>query len=166
MLAYTYSKSIDQASSISDIVNPFNYGATRALSAWDLRHNLVATYQYQLPVERLFSIGRPREDAGAGWAISGITRVSSGFPVTLATQSDNSLQGSLPNGVNNQQSGPAGLHAGAAESERQSAQRAAVLQYRRFSAKRAGHAGQCVAALVLRARNAELRSRAAARIFG
>jgi hypothetical protein len=35
-----------------------------------------------------------------GWAISGITRVSTGFPVTLATEGDNSLQGSQPNGVN------------------------------------------------------------------
>ena len=50
MLAYTFSKSIDEASSISDIVDPFNYKRTRALSAWDLRHNFVATYRYQLPV--------------------------------------------------------------------------------------------------------------------
>ena len=63
MLAYTFSKSIDQASSISDVVNPFNYRATRALSAWDLTHNFVATYQYQLPFERFF--GRAR--ACAGW---------------------------------------------------------------------------------------------------
>src|SRR5471030_682278 len=84
MLAYTFSKSIDQASSISDIVDPFNYSRTRALSAWDLKHNLVATYEYQLQ----------------GWAISGITRVSSGFPVTMSIEGDNSLQGSQPNGVN------------------------------------------------------------------
>src|SRR4029078_7557010 len=43
MLAYTFSKSIDQGSSISDPANPFNYKATRALSAWDLTHNLVIT---------------------------------------------------------------------------------------------------------------------------
>jgi hypothetical protein len=53
MLAYTFSKSIDEASSISDIVDPFNYKRTRALSAWDLRHNFVATYRYRLPFERL-----------------------------------------------------------------------------------------------------------------
>jgi hypothetical protein len=35
------------------------------------------------------------------WVISGITRISTGFPVTLADHGDNSLQGSLPNGVNN-----------------------------------------------------------------
>src|SRR6202022_3168703 len=36
-----------------------------------------------------------------GWAFSGITRVSAGFPVTIASDGDRSLMGSLPNGVNN-----------------------------------------------------------------
>jgi hypothetical protein len=86
MVAYTYSKSIDQASSLSDPINPFNFGLTRALSAWDLRHNLVATYEYKLPL---------------AFSISGITRASSGFPVTISADGDRSLMGSLPNGVNN-----------------------------------------------------------------
>jgi hypothetical protein len=98
MLAYTFSKSIDQSSSISDPINPFNFSATRALSAWDLRHNLVATYQYQLPLQRFF--GRAKGIA-EGWAISGIARASSGFPVTIHADGDNSLMGSIPNGVNN-----------------------------------------------------------------
>jgi hypothetical protein len=95
---YTFSKSIDQASSLSDIVNPFNFNATRALSAWDLKHSVVLTYAYQLPLERLTS------RAGfltQGWSLSGITRVSSGFPVTISEEGDNSLMGSQPNGVNN-----------------------------------------------------------------
>ena len=98
ILAYTYSKSIDQASSISDPVNPFNYRLTRALSAWDLTHNFVATYQYQLPLERLSHRARFLTE---GWAISGITRASTGFPVTISSDADNSLMGSVPNGVNN-----------------------------------------------------------------
>ena len=98
MLAYTYSKSIDQASSISDVVDPFNYARTRALSAWDLTHNLVATYSYQFPFERFTSRMRPLT---RGWQISGITRISSGFPVTISSDVDTSLQGSSPNGVNN-----------------------------------------------------------------
>jgi len=98
MVAYTFSKSIDQASSLGDPINPFNFGLTRALSAWDLRHNLVATYDYQLPLARLFKRGRVLTD---GWSISGITRASSGFPVTISSDGDRSLMGSLPNGVNN-----------------------------------------------------------------
>jgi hypothetical protein len=98
MLGYTYSKSIDQASSLADILDPFNFNATRGLSAFDLRHNFVATYRYQLPLERLTS---RTSVLTQGWAVSGITRASSGFPVSISTDLDNSLMGSLPNGVNN-----------------------------------------------------------------
>jgi hypothetical protein len=97
-VGYTFSKSIDQASSLSDIVNPFNFGATRALSAFDLKHNLVVTYEYQLPLERLSSHVKGLTQ---GWTLSGITRVSSGFLVTISEEGDNSLMGSQPNGVNN-----------------------------------------------------------------
>jgi hypothetical protein len=98
-IGYTFSKSIDQASSISDPVNPYNFSATRALSAFDLTHSLVATYDYQLPLERLFP-GRTKL-LTEGWALSGITRISTGFPVTISSDTDRSLMGSLPNGVNN-----------------------------------------------------------------
>jgi hypothetical protein len=97
-LSYTYSKSIDQASSISDVVDPYNFNFTRGLSAWNLKHNFVATYDYQLPLQRLSNRFRRELE---GWEISGVTRVASGFPVTLSTNGDNSLQGSSPNGVNN-----------------------------------------------------------------
>jgi len=98
LLGYTYSKSIDQASALSDPINPFNFGATRALSAFDLKQNLVTSYDYQLPLECLSSRAKVLT---RGWAISGITRASSGFPVTLKSNGDNSLMGSIPNGVNN-----------------------------------------------------------------
>jgi hypothetical protein len=97
-LAYTYSKSIDQASSLADILNPYNFGQTRALSAFNLKHNFVATYEYTLPLERLF---RKSSRWTQGWEVSGITHASTGFPVTLSMSTDNSLQGSNPNGVNN-----------------------------------------------------------------
>jgi hypothetical protein len=51
-VGYTFSKSMDQSSSISDPLNPFDFGATRALSAFDLKQNLVASYVYQLPLDR------------------------------------------------------------------------------------------------------------------
>jgi hypothetical protein len=98
-VGYTFSKSIDQASSISDPVNPFNFSATRALSAFDLTHSLVATYEYRVPLEHLF--GEHARTLTEGWALSGITRASTGFPVTLSSDGDLSLMGSVPNGVNN-----------------------------------------------------------------
>jgi Carboxypeptidase regulatory-like domain len=97
-LGYTYSKSLDQASSLSDVVDPFNFNLTRGLSAWNMTHNFVATYDYRLPLERLTSHAHSLLN---GWEIAGITRVSTGFPITLSTDGDNSLQGSSPNGVNN-----------------------------------------------------------------
>lgn len=97
MIAYTYSKSIDNASSLADPGNPFNLQQMRALSAFDLKHNLVITYEYTLPVDRLV---RRSNRWTQGWVISGITHASTGFPVTLSSADDNSLQGSNPNGVN------------------------------------------------------------------
>jgi len=97
-IGYTYSKSIDQASSISDPIDPYNFSATRALSAFDLKHNFVASYLYQLPLDRMSTRFKSLTQ---GWEISGITRATSGFPVTLHVDGDNSLQGSIPNGVNN-----------------------------------------------------------------
>lgn len=99
LLGYTYSKSLDQTSSLADPVNPFNHDLTRALSAFDLRHVVIASYAYKLPLEHFFSHGK---SLLKGWTISGITRTSSGFPVTLSSDGDTSLVGSLPNGVNNQ----------------------------------------------------------------
>lgn len=99
-LGYTYSKSIDQSSSMADVLDPFNFELTRGLSAWNLTHNFVATYDYRLPLELLTQSHRARAIL-EGWEFSGITRASTGFPVTLSTTGDNSLQGSSPNGVNN-----------------------------------------------------------------
>ena len=63
-----------------------------------MTHNFVATYTYALPFDLLFRRNRLTE----GWSLSGTTRFSTGFPVTLADDSDRSLLGTLGNGVNNQ----------------------------------------------------------------
>lgn len=97
LAGYTWSKSIDQASSISDPGDPYDLRATRALSAFDIPQNLVISYQYNLPFDKIAHI----RGLTTGWQLTGITRLNSGFPVTLHTDGDNSLQGSNPNGVNN-----------------------------------------------------------------
>ena len=98
MLSYTYSKSMDEASALSDPVDPFDYKLSRAPSQFDLTQNFVATYRYELPLDR---ISNHAKAVTRGWAISGITRISTGFPVMIHSDTDNSLQGSEPNGVNN-----------------------------------------------------------------
>jgi hypothetical protein len=96
--AYTYSKSIDDASNLGEQINPFNENLTRVISSWDMTHNFVATYTWALPVDRLFRPNLLTE----GWSLSGTTRFSTGFPVTLSDVSDRSLLGTLGNGVNNE----------------------------------------------------------------
>ncbi|MGO9126358.1 MAG: carboxypeptidase regulatory-like domain-containing protein [Terriglobales bacterium] len=95
---YTYSKSLDQASNLGEEVNPLNPALSKSLSSFDLTHNFVVSYNYQLPFDQLL---RPSSRWTEGWALSGITRFSSGFPVTLYNYGDNSLLGAEPNGVNN-----------------------------------------------------------------
>jgi hypothetical protein len=87
LAGYTFAKSIDDASNLGEQINPFNMALTRVISAWDITHNMVISYTYALP---------------KGWSISGTSRFSSGFPVTLSDVSDNSLLGTLGNGINNQ----------------------------------------------------------------
>jgi len=98
LVGYTYSKSIDQGSNLGEQLNPLNVRATRAISAWDMRQNFVASYRVDLPFDVLFK----RSDClTEGWGLAGVTRFSTGFPVTLYDDSDNSLLGTLGNGINN-----------------------------------------------------------------
>ena len=95
---YTLSKSVDVASNLGEQVNPFDIHRSEAPSAFDMRHNFVVSYNYDLPFGRLF--GR-RKEWTERWTISGTTRFSSGFPVTLYNSADTSLLGTFGNGVNN-----------------------------------------------------------------
>jgi len=63
-----------------------------------LWQDFVASYRVSLPFERLFSRSNRLTE---GWAISGTTRFTTGFPVTLYDDSDSSLLATLGNGVNN-----------------------------------------------------------------
>jgi hypothetical protein len=95
--SYTYGKSMDESSNIGEEVYPFQPSRSYALSAFDVKHNFVFSYEYQLPFDQYFHPNRLTR----GWTLSGITRFSSGFPVTMINNGDNSLIGTNPNGVNN-----------------------------------------------------------------
>src|SRR6202046_2772759 len=98
LAGYTFSKSQDQSSNLGEAVNPLNPALSKALSAFDVKHNFVVSYNYQLPFEQLF---RASHAWTRGWEISGITHFSRGLPVPLVNFADNSLLGSEPNGINN-----------------------------------------------------------------
>jgi hypothetical protein len=98
LLSYTFAKSIDQGSNIGEQLNPFDPRQSRTISAWDQKHTFVASYTLALPVESVF---RKSNRFTSQWILSGTTRFATGFPVTLFDNSDNSLLGTLGNGVNN-----------------------------------------------------------------
>jgi hypothetical protein len=98
LAGYTYSKSEDQSSNIGEEINPLDPALSKALSAFDVKHNFVVSYSYKIPFETLFHASNRWTE---GWEISGITHFTSGLPVTLINYGDNSLLGSEPNGVNN-----------------------------------------------------------------
>lgn len=79
-VAYTFSKSIDQASSFEETLNPFNFNASRALSLFNSAQRFVISYFWDLPI--------PKHSGLVGklvnqWAVSGITAFQSGFPIRL-----------------------------------------------------------------------------------
>jgi hypothetical protein len=95
--SYTFGKSLDQSSSIQEQVDPYDFRKTYAISAFDIKHNFVASYNYHLPFERLF---RAADRWTQGWSVSGIIRFATGLPVTFASFGDNYLVQVQNNGVN------------------------------------------------------------------
>jgi hypothetical protein len=108
LASYTYSKSIDDASSFNmtgsaakpvagenDLAqNPFNLAAERGRSLFDARHRFVFSYQWSLPFWRHPS-GWYQQALG-GWQVNGIATVMSGTPFTVFDSNDVSDQGSAP----------------------------------------------------------------------
>src|SRR5260370_3453322 len=92
LAAYSWSKAIDDSSGFTEIVNPYNNRLSRSLAGFDVPHNFVVSYSYDLPFARMHS-----SRSGAlsklvdGWQVSGITRFAKGLPVTLAESGDLSL---------------------------------------------------------------------------
>lgn len=92
LASYTWSKSMDNASSFENSVNPIDPSRSRSLSLFDARHRFVFSSYWQVPnpsrqlwVHRLL----------AGWALSSILTVQSGFPIRMTSQSDQELMSSF-----------------------------------------------------------------------
>jgi Carboxypeptidase regulatory-like domain len=90
--AYTFSKSLDWASSFEETLNPFDFKKNRALSLFNSAQRFVINYVWDVPVPKYQGIkGKILDD----WQISGITQFQSGFPIRLQTQDDTELIGSF-----------------------------------------------------------------------
>jgi len=78
--AYTFGKSLDNASTFENLVDPVNPKRNRSRSLYDARHRFVLSYYWELPL--------PKYDGFAGkvfngWSVSGITTFQSGFPIRI-----------------------------------------------------------------------------------
>jgi hypothetical protein len=95
LIGYTFEKSLDNGSDSFDATNPINPGQTRALSNFDVPHNLVASYTVQLPFDHFIGGGDIAKRFTAGWELSGVTTFASGEPISLNENDDNSLLGAF-----------------------------------------------------------------------
>ena len=108
LASYTYSKSIDDASSFNmtgsaakpvagenDLAqNPFDVAAERGRSLFDARHRFVLSYQWGLPFWN-----QPHnwyQQALGNWQLNGIATLMTGTPFTVFDSNDFSVQGSAP----------------------------------------------------------------------
>jgi hypothetical protein len=99
---YAYSKSIDNASSIGGVGGAvaqdlFNLEAERGLSTFDVRHRLLANWNYELPFgERRHWLNRGGVLASVlgNWQVSGYGQVQSGTPFTAPLAGNQSINAS------------------------------------------------------------------------
>ena len=80
LAAYTFAKSLDDASGFNDLVNFENPKLSRGLSSTDVHHNFVVSYIWQIPFDRAF---HGPSWLMKGWQLQGITRFATGFPIQM-----------------------------------------------------------------------------------
>jgi len=84
LVSYTYAHSLDSYSARYDPRDPSRaYGP----STFDMRHNLVVSYNWDLPFARMFGQRR----IATGWHITGISRFNTGTPISLKSGGDFAL---------------------------------------------------------------------------
>jgi hypothetical protein len=74
---------------LADTVDPYNHNLSKGLAAFDQTNNFVVSYNYLLPIDKLWHGNR----LTGGWNLTGITRFSTGLPVQIKETDDNSLIG-------------------------------------------------------------------------
>jgi hypothetical protein len=107
-LNYTFSKSIDISSNAervgpgsnssllepnSNIINAWNPSTQRGVSSYDLTHQFNANWIFEMPFGRGRRIGHDSSRAAdafiGGWQLSGLFRMTSGFPISVDNGTSN-----------------------------------------------------------------------------
>jgi hypothetical protein len=91
LTSYTWSKSIDNASSFENSVNPIDPRRSRSLSLYDAAQRLAFSGNWQLPFP---AAGWMRHVFG-NWTLASILTLQSGFPIRMTSASDQELMNSF-----------------------------------------------------------------------
>ena len=87
-LAYTLSRSLDDGSTLTDVLpNAYSAAGYYGPSDFDRKHVLVANYSYSLPFFRNTG-NRILQQILGGWELSGIVQAQSGVPLSVRTSAD------------------------------------------------------------------------------
>ncbi|MBI2683170.1 MAG: TonB-dependent receptor [Acidobacteriales bacterium] len=92
LAAYTWSKSMDDASTFEQILNPICARCNRSLSLFDTRHRFVVSYAWELPIPKYSGFAGKVFN---GWGLTGITTFQSGFPIRILSSDDQEFQNSF-----------------------------------------------------------------------
>ncbi len=95
-LAYTWAKSIDLACSgffgaeACSIQNEYNLNADRSVSAFNVPHNLVVSWNYDLPFGRgkRMMTNSPVDHLLGGWQVNGLVNIRTGIPYHVTVPGD------------------------------------------------------------------------------
>ena len=99
--SYTWSKSMDNSSGFGDATNPYDYRASKSLSSFDMTHNFVFSYTYDLPFAHLLNArSGALYKALDGWSVNGITRFTTGLGIGVIASGDHSLCGCFGSSYN------------------------------------------------------------------
>ena len=89
LAAYTWSKSLDEASSFENILNPLCFRCSMAPSLFNADQRLALSYYWELPVPKKRGLLGKVVD---GWGTSGIFSFQGGFPIRITSSSDLELE--------------------------------------------------------------------------
>jgi hypothetical protein len=90
--AYTFSKSLDNASSFEELLNPINPRLSRSLSLFNAKHRFVFSPYWTLPIPKYDGFKGKLLD---GWGTSAIITYQTGFPIRILDGNDSELMGSF-----------------------------------------------------------------------
>ena len=90
LLGYTYQRSMDDSSGLTDPTYVFNPHASYGRSQFDVPQYFVGSYSVHLPFDYWMSNGVGKAIVG-GWSVSGVTKLAAGTPINMRETDDRSL---------------------------------------------------------------------------